>query len=448
MTLDLDDTICATASAPDGALRGIVRISGPRAVEIVGRVFTPAATSALAGVKSPSTMTGLLKLPRLLGDVPARLYLWPTERSYTRQPAAELHLSGSPPLLEATLEVLCQGGARLARPGEFTLRAFLAGRLDLTQAEAVLGVIDAASDRQLKTALGQLAGGLATPLASLRERLLELLAHLEAGLDFVDEKIEFISTRELDEQLAAAAEAVTTIAQRMAFRGEARDLPRVVLIGEPNAGKSSLFNALVDRSAAIVSPTAGTTRDFVSCPLVLACGECLLVDTAGVEAGGAAEPLRTAAQSARVDQQAQADATILCLDASRPITAWEQQQIGARPANQVLVWTKCDVASPAEDLDGVCTSSRTGLGLNELKQRLASTFSATRNEAVVASTAARCRESLESAAAALARARSSRGEEIVALELRTALDAIGQVVGAVYTEDVLDRVFSRFCIGK
>src|SRR5207248_7990151 len=135
-----------------------------------------------------------------LGEVPLVLYLWPTGRSYTRQPSAELHLPGSPPILEAALAAVCQAGARLARPGEFTLRAFLAGRLDLTQAEAVLGVIEAQCRHELDAALGQLAGGLARPLTALREQLLDLLAQLEAGLDFVDEDIEFITAADLERQ--------------------------------------------------------------------------------------------------------------------------------------------------------------------------------------------------------------------------------------------------------
>src|SRR6185295_14632062 len=137
-------------------------------------------------------------------ELPCDLFLWPSNRSYTREPIAELHTIGSAPLLKSLVSAACQSGARLARPGEFTLRAFLAGRLDLTQAEAVLGVIDARGRQQLDSALGQLAGGLARPLSALREQLLDLLAQLEAGLDFVDEDIEFITAAELNQQLAAA----------------------------------------------------------------------------------------------------------------------------------------------------------------------------------------------------------------------------------------------------
>src|SRR4051794_14966228 len=193
MNFDLDDTIAAIATAPGGSLRGIVRLSGPNSVAIAGQVFHGSDEPRCDSATHPRCERGSVQLSRALGQVPATLYLWPTASSYTRQPSAELHLPGSSPLVEAALEAVCLAGARLARPGEFTLRAFLAGRLDLTQAEAVLGVIDAGSRQELDAALSQLAGGLATPLAALRGQLLDLLAELEAGLDFVDEDIEFIS---------------------------------------------------------------------------------------------------------------------------------------------------------------------------------------------------------------------------------------------------------------
>ena len=462
MSFDLDDTIGAIASAPGGALRGIVRISGPACLAAVGAVFRADDDRDLASVKQPSTLAGCLRLPPPIGDVPCRLYLWPTERSYTRQPLAELHTLGSPPLLEAALEAVCQGGARLARPGEFTLRAFLAGRLDLTQAEAVLGVIDARGQAQLQTALAQLAGGLAGPLTALRERLLDLLAHLEAGLDFSEEDIEFISAGRLEAELAAAARQVAALAERMTARRQASDLARVVLLGEPNAGKSSLFNALVGCSAAIVADEAGTTRDFVACRLDLEGAACTLIDTAGVLAGDSSGPVAAAAQAATGSQAEQADVTVLCIDAARPLTEWEQSQLEPRlepPASrspQIVILTKIDAAAADATppvTDAIATSSRTGAGLPELRRAIAAAVQQTHGEAgVVASTASRCRESLELAAAALARARepaaAGGGEELVAAELRSALEGLGQVVGAVYTEDVLDRVFSRFCIGK
>jgi tRNA modification GTPase len=445
MTLDLDDTIVAIASAPGGALRGIVRLSGPASATCVAKVFR----AADAAVRSASVLSGEVMLPRSMGTVPARLYLWPDRRSYTRQPAAELHTLGSPPLLEALVESLCQAGARLARPGEFTLRAFLAGRLDLTQAEAVLGVIDARGQAQLDTALAQLAGGLAGPLAALRERLLDLLAHLEAGLDFVEEDIEFITPADLDAQLAATAQEVAQLAQRMRSRRDTAGLPRVVLVGEPNAGKSSLFNAMAGSDAAIVSGVAGTTRDYLTCRLVAEGQEFLLVDTAGETSAREKLSIAGLAQATTARQRREADVTIVCSEAGG---AFRFTHAPCDYDGAIQVWTKCDQHSPPHAASGIRTSSQTGEGLSELTQAIATRLSELAADAVVASTAARCGESLELAAAALVRARdlvaSDAGEELVAAEVRTALEGLGQVAGAVYTDDVLDRVFGRFCIGK
>jgi tRNA modification GTPase len=444
MTLDLDDTIAAIATAPGGALRGVVRVSGPRSLACVQAIFP----KAIDEMPAPSALGGEVHLPRNLGAVPARLYVWPGKRSYTRQPTVELHLPGAPPILDAVLEALCQAGARLARPGEFTLRAFLAGRLDLTQAEAVLGVIDARGNEQLQTALAQLAGGLAGPLAELRSGLLDLLAHLEAGLDFVDEDIEFMSAAELTDQLTAASQQVARLAERMRSRRDPADLPRVVLVGPPNAGKSSLFNALAGRDSAIVSPQAGTTRDYVTARLAIEGHELLLIDTAGEERGAAATSIAGQAQAAANRQQRAADITVRCFDTTLPVGCMSAAKY--TDDHQLLVWTKCDRASPPEST-GISTSSHTGAGLDDLRRTIAARL-AELSSGAVASTAARCGESLDRAATALVRATElaalQAGEELVAAEVRAALEGLGEVAGAVYTDDILDRVFSRFCIGK
>jgi tRNA modification GTPase len=458
----LDDNIAAVASAPGGAPRGIVRATGPQIVACLARCFQPKDGAIdLAAMRKAAVLPGTISLAGFTTPLECDVYLWPNTRSYTRAPAAEIHTFGSPPILEAVLAALCAAGARPARPGEFTLRAFLAGRIDLTQAEAVLGVIDAASERDFNRALEQLAGGLAGPLGRLRSELLDLLAQLEAGLDFVEEDIEFITAAEMERQLTEAAQQVAQLAARMQSRGEAAESARAVLVGWPNVGKSSLFNALAGRDAAIVSHLAGTTRDYLVARLDLDGVVCELIDTAGVEPNALREDIPQAAQASTAEQWRQAHVELFCLDATRAPNDWERQQLLHKPAGQrLIVWTKTDLhdcrdeALSAVDEDACRTSSASGAGLSALRERLRTAIvdRGASDCQVVVATAERSRESLRLAAECLERARETvtggGGEELVAAEVRTALSALGDVVGTVYTDDILDRIFSRFCIGK
>jgi len=454
MSYPLDDTIAAVASPPGGADRGILRLSGPQVRECLKHVFRPEPAVDWAAASSPTAIPGSLALEGIAPPLPCEVYFWPTGRSYTGQPVIEIHTLGSQPLLEAALRTLCAAGARLAQPGEFTLRAFLAGRLDLTRAEAVLGVIDAAGPRDLDVALTQLAGGLASPLGQLRDRLLDLLAHLEAGFDFADEDLPFVTAAELDAQLAEAADRVQRLLQQMGSRADSAEPVRAVLVGWPNTGKSSLFNALAGATA-LVSEAPGTTRDYLTAELDLDGLKCLLVDTAGIQSAALlpGDAIGHAAQEAAGRQLRQARLRLLCLDVSRPTNAWERARL-AEPSDWLVVLTKADLPRQMDlDRPAVVTSSHTGQGIEALRRRLReAVLAAGAPGDVVAGTVVRCRDSLRLAAQSLDQARrlqrDGTGEELVAAEVRLALDELGKVVGAVYTEDVLDRIFSRFCIGK
>lgn len=457
MVPDLADTIVAIGTAPGGAARGVIRISGPEAIAIVSNCFQ-AKHGELATISFPTMVRGILTLNDVAHGLPCDLYVWPDNNSYTRQPSVEVHTLGSPPLLELAVPCFCDQGARPAEPGEFTLRAFLAGRLDLTQAEAVLGVIDATTDSALQTALGQLAGGLSKPLGELREQLLQLLAELEAGLDFVEEDIEFISRADIERQLTAAQTQVAATLAQLQSRSQTQVLPKVVLAGEPNAGKSSLFNTLVmrhpaseEQTRALVSAQAGTTRDYLSATVDFAGIVCELIDTAGVDAEGI-QGIPGQAQEMTSGQLRQADCTVWCVDVTAP-TAEAQLAAIANHEGALAVVTKVDLLpTNAWPTETIACSSHLGVGIAELAATIASVVGRDVAAGAVASTAARCLDSLtraqESLQLALALVDQDRGDELIAAEIRSTLGELGRVVGAVYTDDILDRIFSQFCIGK
>lgn len=460
MSFDIEDTIAAIASAPGEGVRGIVRISGPRALQCLEPIFSTAAGESLGDCQTTDAFSGSLTLDNQL-ELPGELLVWPTRKSYTRQPTAEFHTIGSKPLLQQALSKICQSGARLANPGEFTLRAFLSGRIDMTQAEAVLAVIDANGASEMNVALKQLAGGLAGPLGDIRDQLISILAELEAGLDFVEEDIEFISQQQLTIQLSAALASLQKIKQQISNRDSAVETIKVVLFGMPNSGKSSLFNALTKTDRAIVTELAGTTTDFVSAklPLNLESGTLSveLIDTAGFE--DPTGEIKRESQQHRIEQQEQALVRVFCIDGSRDLHQWEVDQLKLVDPNTIIVLTKSDLGATIPDClpptaPIVVTSTFSSEGLNRLSEQLCLTVmkSQLSQTSVVGSTVLRASESLaqatDSVELALQAAADELGEELVAAEIRQSLSGLGQVVGTVYTDDILDLVFGRFCIGK
>ncbi len=460
MIPDDRDTIVAVATPLAGAHRGAVRLSGPDTLLVLQRLIARLPDDLGSVARRWAGQTAVIQLDGREHSVPCDLFLWPTSRSYTRQPSAELHTIGSPPVLSALVQAACDAGARLAEPGEFTLRAFLAGRIDLTQAEAVLGVIEAPGEVALRSALGQLAGGLSKPLHALREDLLSLLADLEAGLDFVEEEdIRFVESAELFERLEAARLRVSEVAEQMVARGRRDELPRVALVGPPNAGKSSLFNMLrrrfgagpPERPDALVSDIPGTTRDSLTAVIEVNSCRFQLIDTAGIEHRELMGPEGVADALSRRDAAA-ANLRVSCLPVGHAFSASADP---ASTGDQLAVLTKVDTAGGnphAADL--LATSSVTGQGITELAYQIVRSLGASQADGeshLVASTAERCRNTLAAAASCLQRATevARLGEhDLVAFEIRSSLEHLGQVVGAVVTDDILDRIFSQFCIGK
>jgi tRNA modification GTPase len=441
--LDPNDTIAAIASPAGPALRGIIRLSGPESWSIATDGFTAEVDRPLP--TRAELRCGVLRVAGLRPAIPASIAFWPAPRTYTGQQLAEVHTLGAQPVLECVLAHYLGLGARLAEKGEFTLRAFLAGRIDLTRAEAVLSVIDARSPSQLDAALEQLAGGLSSSIDELRDRLLDLLAHIEAGLDFVDEEdVDMIARESLARQIAESSAAISEIVSRFRGRDRPGDCPKVVLAGPPNAGKSRLFNALIGSSEAIVAPIPGTTRDYLSRRVRLDGLEVELIDTAGIQAP--TDSIEQDAQDAGARQADIADLVIRC-------HSGDTRLIGPEPSGRARldIWTKSDLAPAPHGM--LSTSSVRGDGIESLKRSIASALrTSVLDSDPLSATGARCRDGLESAANSLLlaaeRLRIGGEEELVSIDLRHSIDELGKVVGAVVTDDILDRIFQRFCIGK
>ncbi|MFN0244276.1 MAG: tRNA modification GTPase [Planctomycetota bacterium] len=455
-------TIAAIATPPGAGLRGVIRVSGMRAREL--------ATATWCGAPPPDfTRRGLYRgaFRDARGEQPLLLVWMPAPRSFTREDVAEFHLSGSPPLLAAALDRLLALGAELAQPGEFTRRAFAAGRIDLTQAEGVLALVEAASADEARAGLALLTGGLSQRIERLRDELDDLRALCEASLDFDPLDTGHVPDDEIGAGLERVAADLAAAAAWEAQRAPLRALPRVVLAGAPNAGKSSLFNALCRAELALVSDLPGTTRDVVAAETDCAGRAVELQDLAGFDAG--AQGVDAAAQRKAADASAAADLVLYVVDASRADDAAIQAELARLPSERVLlVWSQIDRAgaraAPPPELSGasawVAVSAPRGLGLEALGERVRAALDEHAapgpgpgaETGVTRAVEARHAIALDAARVELDGARQIHAAgaplELLAEHLRRASDVLDLVSGRSTPEDVLDRIFARFCLGK
>lgn len=434
------DTIYAPATAPGRAAIAITRLTGPA---------SGPALRALVGKLPPPRHARHVRVrdPDSGEPLDDGLALWfPGPRSATGEDVAELHLHGSRAVLAAVMAVLRRRGLRLAEPGEFTRRAFLNGKLDLTQAEAVADLAAAETEAQRRQALRQLDGALGELYRGWGDRLLRLLAHLEAAIDFPDEDLPpEIEARVMADTADLAGEIERHLVD--GNRGERlRDGIAVAIVGPPNAGKSSLLNQLARREAAITSPIAGTTRDVIEVAIDLAGYPVVLADTAGLR--DSADIIEQEGLRRALARAESAELRLFVFDAGRPEDA---ARAAAWPGpDTLLVANKIDLSGNRRFLprDALAVSALTGQGIGDLIAALAARIAETYDVAAPVLTRARHREALEAAADALRRSLAAGLPELRAEDLRLAWRSLGHITGRVDVEDLLDVIFADFCLGK
>ena len=458
MRVTFDDTIVAIATPLGEAGLGVVRLSGPEALSIAASLFQSRQPLSLAA--SHTLHHGwIVNNGRRLDD--AILAVFRSPRSYTGEDVVEFSCHGSPVVLRELLRWCCEGGARLARPGEFTQRAYVNGRMDLAQAEAVAALISAGSARAATVAAEQLAGGLSRRIDNLRKRVVDLLADLEANLDFVEEDIPAIEEDRVADAVRVLVRDIDDLVSTSVRGRILREGARVVLAGRPNAGKSSLFNAFLSQDRAIVTDVPGTTRDTLEERLVWDAHPLVIVDTAGLR--DTTDPVEAEGTGRARRAQERADAIVFVIDASVPLTGDDRAaalSFQGRPV--VVALNKSDQGAVITARDAVAlgfsraipVSALAGDGLSDLRREVLQLLPRTpdvASEGVVITNerhAERLKEARDAAQAALEALAGGRSEEAVAADLRRAAHALAAITGVDVGEAVLDSVFRRFCIGK
>ncbi|MDE3039185.1 MAG: tRNA uridine-5-carboxymethylaminomethyl(34) synthesis GTPase MnmE [Nitrospirota bacterium] len=471
----LEDTICAIATPVGEGGIGIVRLSGPQALLVASQVVRLRSGLPLSSVLSHTLHLADLVIPAM--DNQRNLRLGHKEepvsglldealvvymkgpRSFTAEDVVEIQSHGGALVLGMVCKVCLESGARMAEPGEFTKRAFLNGRLDLTQAEAVLDTIRATSSVGLNIAQRQLRGDLGREVEQARSSLLMVLAHVEAGIDFVDEDIAFLQR---DELLRIVSEAFGVVQKLEATAQEGRILregARVVILGRPNVGKSSLLNRLLREERAIVTAIPGTTRDVIEESIDLDGVRIRLIDTAGVRQ--TVDIVEQEGIKRTRAAQDEADLLLLVLDVSALLTSDDRDLLRmVRDRRHVVLLNKADLAGTVEPGAALAghpvypISAKTGLGIETVKLALRAQLVSGGFEAAesVTVTNVRHRDALrragESLGQALESVQSGMAGELVSIDVRAAADALGEITGAITTDEILGRIFSEFCIGK
>lgn len=451
------DTIAAVATPPGEGGVALVRLSGPDAERIGREVLVRKDTSW----ESHRLYYGRVRDPDRGAVVDEVMFAFLRQpRSYTGEDTVEIHCHGGPYVVRQVLGLVLARGARHAEPGEFTKRAFLNGRLDLTQAEAVLDLIRSRTDKAAGVALGQMEGGLSQEVRALREQLVDTLVQVEAAIDFPEEEIELLRQAELAGKVAGVVDRIAVLIDSYEWGRLIREGVRVCIVGRPNVGKSSLMNALLGVDRAIVTATPGTTRDFIEEAVNLDGLPVVLWDTAGIRGG--TEGVEQVGIDVTLERLEESEGCLLVLDGSAPLTHEDVEVMQrVRDKQGLVVVNKSDLGqrlAPADvsetlpRLEQVKVSALTCQGLDELRTALRGCFLDSSKESEIVVTNVRHKAALERARSSLSEVQRAMEQgmppDIVAVDLQEARDDLEEIIGAVTNDDILERIFSQFCIGK
>ncbi|MBQ3389489.1 MAG: tRNA uridine-5-carboxymethylaminomethyl(34) synthesis GTPase MnmE [Firmicutes bacterium] len=466
--MNREDTIAAIATAPGEGGIGIVRISGESAETILRSVFVPmkhrGETEYIYNVENRKLTYGVVRDPKTGAEVDEVLAVFMKgPKTYTAEDVAEIHCHGSMVSLQKTLELVLENGARLAEPGEFTKRAFLNGRIDLSQAEAVIDVIRARTEDSYKAALGQLSGRLSEQIGQIRERLVDALVELTVNIDYPDEDIEVMTYEKLEGQMEAVREKIFELTETGHTGRILREGLNTVIVGKPNVGKSSLMNRLLRETRSIVTEIPGTTRDTIQEQLNIGGILLNITDTAGIRTTG--DLVEKIGVEKSLESLKRADLVLFLLDLSRPLDE-EDRLIAAelRDREDVILlinksdeepcWREEELESLFPVREIIRTSMVSGEGLRELEEKIREKVYGGRTKPAenVLVTNVRhlhlLKKALSSAEDALNLIRRKEPLEFIEIDVNETWRLLGEITGDTVQEDIINEVFARFCLGK